>query len=343
MMRAVWLKEFGPPEVLQLGDAPEPIAGDGQVVVAVEFVNITFVETQFRSGMPGPFSGTALPVIPGNGVGGRVRAVGPDVSPRSSASRVVTATGGAGGYAERVAVPAAGLIPVPDEVAMDDAVALLADGRTAMLLVRNAELRAGERVLVEAAAGGLGSLLVQLAHNAGHNGGRGRGRETQARGRPRARRRLRGRLQRARTGPNRSAPRSARSTSCSTASAARSARRRSTWSPAAAACPVTAWPAGRSRASPTTRQPHAASRILPRRTDHTRALARADAGRARGSGRRTAAPGHRPTLPTRGRGRGACARSRRARLPGRPCSCRNRAAALPVRLRAVLNSDASSC
>ncbi len=166
-MRAVWLKEFGAPEVLQVGDAPDPIAGEGHVVVAVEFVNITFVETQFRSGMAGPFSGTPLPVIPGNGVGGRVRAVGPDVSPALVGLRVVTATGGAGGYAERVAVPAAGLVPVPDEVAMDDAVALLSDGRTAMLLVRDAELRAGERVLVEAAAGGLGSLLVQLANNAG--------------------------------------------------------------------------------------------------------------------------------------------------------------------------------
>ena len=134
-MRAVWLKEFGPPEVLQVGDAPDPIAADGQVVVAVEFVNITFVETQFRSGAPGPFSGTPLPVIPGNGVGGRVRAVGADVSPALVGMRVVTATGGAGGYAERVAVPAAALVPVPDAVAMDVAVALLADGRTALLLV----------------------------------------------------------------------------------------------------------------------------------------------------------------------------------------------------------------
>jgi len=153
--------------VLTLGDAPDPVAGAGQVVVAVEFVNITFVETQFRSGMPGPFSATPLPVIPGNGVGGRVRSVGPEVSPALVGMRVVTATGGAGGYAERVAVPAGGLIAVPNEVAMDDAVALLADGRTAMLLVRNAELHAGDRVLVEAAAGGLGSLLVQLAHAAG--------------------------------------------------------------------------------------------------------------------------------------------------------------------------------
>jgi NADPH2:quinone reductase len=73
---------------------------------------------------------------------------------------VVSGTGGAGGYAERVA---AGVYPVPDELALDDAVALLADGRTAMMLVAAADLRDGERVLVEAAAGGVGTLLIQIA------------------------------------------------------------------------------------------------------------------------------------------------------------------------------------
>lgn len=80
---------------------------------------------------------------------------------------MVTTTGGAGGYAERVAVEAAGLIDVPASVALDAAAALLADGRTATWLVRAARLREGERVLVEAAAGGVGSLLVQLARAAG--------------------------------------------------------------------------------------------------------------------------------------------------------------------------------
>jgi NADPH2:quinone reductase len=153
-MRAVWLKEFGGPEVLVAGDAPEPAPGPGQVLVEVEIASITFVETQVRAGT-GPFP-VSLPMIPGNGVGGV--ALG---------RRVVTTTGGSGGYAERVAVDAAGLIDVPAEVPLDDAVALLADGRTAMSLVRAASLVPGERVLVEAAAGGVGTLLVQLAHAAG--------------------------------------------------------------------------------------------------------------------------------------------------------------------------------
>jgi len=165
-MRAVWLKEFGGPEVLVGGDAPDPDPGPGQVLVEVVFANITFVETQFRSGRPGPFR-TELPVIPGNGVGGVVSAAGPGVDGEFVGKMVVTATGGSGGYAQRVVVDAAGVFEVPEGLALDNAVALLADGRTATGLVNAAEIKPGERVLVEAAAGGVGSLLVQLAKAAG--------------------------------------------------------------------------------------------------------------------------------------------------------------------------------
>jgi NADPH:quinone reductase len=165
-MRAVWLREFGAPEVLAIGEAPDPVAGPGQVVVDVEFVNITFVETQFRATGQGPF-GQTLPMIPGNGVGGVVASVGAGVAPELVGERVITSTGGSGGYAERVAVDADVVFRVPDGVAMDAAVALLADGRTATMMTRAAEIKPGERVLVEAAAGGVGSLITQLAKAAG--------------------------------------------------------------------------------------------------------------------------------------------------------------------------------
>jgi NADPH2:quinone reductase len=165
-MRAVWLREFGAPEVLTIGDAPDPVAGPGQVVVDVEFVNITFIETQFRASGNGPFA-APLPMIPGNGVGGVVASVGPEVAPELVGTRVITSTGGAGGYAERVAVDVSAVFRVPDGVAMDTAVALLADGRTATMMTRAAAIKPGERVLVEAAAGGVGSLIVQLAKAAG--------------------------------------------------------------------------------------------------------------------------------------------------------------------------------
>ncbi|MEV0153488.1 zinc-binding dehydrogenase [Micromonospora sp. NPDC050686] len=165
-MRAVWLREFGGPEVLVPGPAPDPEPGPGQVLVEVAHANLTFVETMFRATGFGPFRGP-LPTIPGNGVGGVVTAVGPGVDPGLAGRRVVTGTGGTGGYAERVAVDREALFEVPDGLALDQAVALLADGRTATMLVDAAAPRPGEWVLVEAAAGGVGSLLVQLAARAG--------------------------------------------------------------------------------------------------------------------------------------------------------------------------------
>jgi NADPH2:quinone reductase len=150
-VRAIWLREFGPPSALTPGEAAEPV---GEVVIEVEYANITFVETQVRAGR-GPFPVT-LPMIPGNGVGGT-----------AGSRRVVASLGGSGGYAERAAVPAAALIEVPEALALDDAVALLADGRTATMLCEAAAPSAGERVLILAAAGGVGTLLVQLARGAG--------------------------------------------------------------------------------------------------------------------------------------------------------------------------------
>jgi NADPH:quinone reductase len=164
-LRAVWLSEFGGPEVLVAGDAPDPVPGPGEALIEVEYANITFVETQLRAGS-GPFS-LELPVIPGNGVGGVVTAVGAGVDPRLAGRRVVSSMGGSGGYAELAVVDAGAPVEVPEGVALADAVALLADGRTAVSLVRAVGLAEGDRALVEAAAGGVGSLLVQLARAAG--------------------------------------------------------------------------------------------------------------------------------------------------------------------------------
>jgi len=167
-MRAVVLREFGPPAGLVVDRLPDPVPGPGQALVEVELASVTFAETQVRAGRPPhPAMSPALPVVPGNGVGGRVTAVGDGVDAALVGRRVVTTTGGSGGYAERVAVTAKALIEVPRRLAMADAVALLADGRTALALVDAVAPRAGETVLVLAAGGGVGSLLVQLARDAG--------------------------------------------------------------------------------------------------------------------------------------------------------------------------------
>ena len=165
-MRAVVMREFGLPEVLEPAEVDEVRAGPEQAVIEVEFANITFVETQVRAGRPPhPSMLPALPAILGNGVGGTVTGAGAGAG--GGSLRVVASLNGTGGYAERAAVTAERLVEVPPEVELRDAVAMLADGRTALALADRARLREGEVILVEAAAGGVGTLLVQLARNAG--------------------------------------------------------------------------------------------------------------------------------------------------------------------------------
>lgn len=155
-MRAVVLSEFGPPENLVLSEVPDPVADAGQVLIEVEAAGVTFIETQVRAGTFALRPPRELPVVLGNGVAGT--ALG---------RTVVSTTGGLGGYAERVAVDAEELIDIPAGLAPADALALLADGRTALGLTELTAPAEGEWVLVEAAGGGVGSLLVQLATAAG--------------------------------------------------------------------------------------------------------------------------------------------------------------------------------
>lgn len=160
------MEKFGGPEVLEWRQIDDPLPGAGQVLVSVEYASITFVETQVRAGA-GPFRKPTLPRIPGNGVGGPIVAVGDGVDPVLVGTLVVTPTGGEGGYAELALAQAADVVPVPAGLGLKDAVALVADGRTALLLLGKAHVATAEYVLVEAAGGGLGALLVQLATRAG--------------------------------------------------------------------------------------------------------------------------------------------------------------------------------
>jgi NADPH:quinone reductase len=165
---AIVVRRFGGPEVLEptLLELGEP--GPGRVTIAVELASVTFVETQLRAGRaPRPEMAPQLPWVPGNGVAGTVAALGEGVEAALPGARVVSTTGGSGGYATRVEVGAADPIAVPEGLPLDAAAALLADGRTATRLAASAAIAAGERVVVEAAAGGVGSLLVQLARAAG--------------------------------------------------------------------------------------------------------------------------------------------------------------------------------
>lgn len=165
-MQAVIADRPGPPEVLHPVTLPDPEPGPDQVRVAVEVAAITFVDTLIRAGS-GVAPPAAFPVVLGNGVGGLVNRVGSGVDPTWIGVRVVTTTGGTGGYASLVIAATKDLHRVPDQLSLEDATALLADGRTAVGLHRAAGIETGETVIVTAGAGGVGSILIQLAKASG--------------------------------------------------------------------------------------------------------------------------------------------------------------------------------
>jgi NADPH:quinone reductase len=142
-LRAVVVHAFGPPSQLVATDEPDPSAGPGQALIDVAFANVTFVDTQIRAGRPpNPAMLPSLPAILGNGVGGVVAGVGDPDHEALVGRRVVASLGGAGGYAQPVGADVGALIDNP-LLSTPDALALLADDRTAMPLMRAAALRPG--------------------------------------------------------------------------------------------------------------------------------------------------------------------------------------------------------
>jgi NADPH2:quinone reductase len=164
-MKAVLAHSFGPPSVLNIEDVPDPIAGPGEVLIEVFAASVIFMDTRVRAGKSAWWR-PELPYIPGNGVGGIIRDVAAGVD-RQLIGRRVIAPIASGGYAELAVAGADDCVPIPDGFESLIAIALIADGRTAVRLTRAARPAIGEWVLVEAAGGGLGSLLVQLARNTG--------------------------------------------------------------------------------------------------------------------------------------------------------------------------------
>src|SRR3954454_9935640 len=154
-MRAVRISAFGGPEVLELvEDAPVPEPGDGQVLVRVSRAGINFADTHARDNSY--LSSYEVPLIPGAEVAGEVD------------GRRVAALVGTGGYAEYAVAAAGAVFPLPDAVSDAAALALLIQGLSAWHLLRtSAKLAEGESVVVHAAAGGVGSLAVQLAKRFG--------------------------------------------------------------------------------------------------------------------------------------------------------------------------------
>jgi NADPH:quinone reductase len=163
VVQQVVVERFGGPEVLVAQEAPDPVAGPGEVVVAVRAADVLWVETVIRRGDGRPYWPMTPPYVPGNAVVGHVLSVGDGVDPSWVGRAVATESGGTGGYAERVKVPAAGLTPIPDGLDLTDAAALLHDAVTALALKETTRISGDDTVLVVGASGGLGLLSVQLA------------------------------------------------------------------------------------------------------------------------------------------------------------------------------------
>lgn len=166
-MRAVQFHQFGGPEVLVVTDVPRPEPGPGQVRIKVAAAGINFADTQMRQGTYAMLP--ELPCVPGVEVAGTVDALGEGAGGFSPGQRVAAAlflAGCDGGYAEYVVVDRSVVLALPDGVSHADATALLMQGLTAHYMLGQMDVR-GRKVLVNAAAGGVGSILVQLARNAG--------------------------------------------------------------------------------------------------------------------------------------------------------------------------------
>jgi NADPH2:quinone reductase len=150
-MRAIQITEFGGPEVLTVTELPDPVAADGLQLVEVDSAGINYADThQVEDSY---LSKTTLPLVPGTEVVGRL----------ADGTRVAAFAMG-GGYAEKALVHPAMSFPVPDAVSDGQALSLMVQGLTAWHLLRTStHLQEGESVVVHAAAGGVGTLAIQLA------------------------------------------------------------------------------------------------------------------------------------------------------------------------------------
>ncbi|WP_329386080.1 zinc-binding dehydrogenase [Streptomyces sp. NBC_01716] len=168
-MHAIRLHAFGPAENLLHERTDDPVPGPGQVRIAVAAAGVHLLDTALREGMPGPFPAPVeLPTIPGREVAGTVDALGDGTDPGWLGKRVVTHLGMVpGGYAELAVADAARLHEIPGNLDAAEAVAMIGTGRTTMGILQFTTLGPEDVAIVPAAAGGIGTLLVQYAKNAG--------------------------------------------------------------------------------------------------------------------------------------------------------------------------------
>ena len=161
---------YGGPEVLVLRDAPDPMAGPGEIVVDIHAASINPADWKVREGLRRDDVKAVFPHVLGRDFSGVVRAVGEDVADFAPGDAVfaVTDRGQEGAYAEAIAIKAALAARKPESVSHAEAAALALTGLTALVCLEDAaDLRADETLLIHGAAGGVGSFAVQYARHVG--------------------------------------------------------------------------------------------------------------------------------------------------------------------------------
>ncbi|WP_372343755.1 zinc-binding dehydrogenase [Streptomyces sp. KL116D] len=168
-MHAIRLHAFGPAENLTYEKTDDPEPGPGQVRIAVAAAGVHLLDTAVRQGIQGPLPHLPdLPTIPGREVAGTVESLGPDTDPSWLGKQVVVHLGFTpGGYAELAVADAARLHEIPANLDAAGAVAMIGTGRTAIGILDFAEVTPDTVAIVPAAAGGIGTLVVQYVKHAG--------------------------------------------------------------------------------------------------------------------------------------------------------------------------------
>lgn len=159
-MKAIRIHETGGPEVMHLEEVETPTPGQGEVLIKIAAAGINYADLAQRQGAY--LTRTRTPMIMGLEVAGTVIALGPGVTSPAVGTRVISFVNG--GYAEYATASVATLIPIPEHLDFTHAAAFAVQGLTAYQTLRESgRLQPGESVLVQAAAGGVGTLAVQLA------------------------------------------------------------------------------------------------------------------------------------------------------------------------------------
>jgi len=165
MSKAIRIHTHGGPEVMKWEDVPTPEPGPGEVLVKHEAVGLNYIDVYVRTGL---YKAPSMPITPGQEGAGTVAAVGPGVTAFKVGDRVAYGTGPAGAYAMRRVIDADRLVKLPQEIDFKTGAAIMLKGLTAQYLIRRTyKVKAGDTILVHAAAGGVGMIMCQWAKHLG--------------------------------------------------------------------------------------------------------------------------------------------------------------------------------